>query len=133
MFKRLIHNNALAVALAAPLLLLSADALAMRCGNALIDKGDTQAKVLKYCGDPVQTQKSLAIRSGVYVDSRGGTTIKSSNDLLVDRGKFLPYGRHEVLVEKWIFNFGPNKLMREVIFAGGIVEDVRELSYGYRE
>ena len=133
MFKRLIHNNALAVALAAPLLLLSADALAMRCGNALISKGDTQAKVLKYCGDPVQTQKSLAIRSGVYVDSRGGTTIKSSNDLLVGRGTFLPYGRHEVLVEKWIFNFGPSKLMREVIFAGGIVEDVRELSYGYRE
>jgi hypothetical protein len=122
-----------ALAVIAASLLLPLEALAMRCGNYLIDKGDTQAKVLKYCGQPVQTKQRLGLRSGVYLNSsarRGGDPDK---DLLYDRGHFIPYGQREVLVEEWVFNFGPGKLMRQVTFENGVVEEVKELGYGYRE
>ena len=106
--------------------MLPLNALAMRCGNYLINKGDAQVKVLKYCGEPAQTQISLGLRSGVY---------RSSNDSFQtnDRSYFIPYGRREVLVENWVFNFGPSKLMRRVTFEDGIVTRVEELDYGYRE
>ena len=122
-----------ALAVIAASLLLPLEALAMRCGNYLIDKGDTQAKVLKYCGQPVQTKQRLGLRSGVYLNNsarRGGDPDK---DLLYDRGHFIPYGQREVLVEEWVFNFGPGKLMRQVTFENGVVEEVKELGYGYRE
>jgi len=114
-------------------LLLPTNALAMRCGNQLIDKGDTQAKVLRYCGEPVQAQQRLGIRSGVYRNS--GTRFGGSpkTDLSFSRGYYLPYGRREVVVEEWVFNFGPNKFMRRVTFEDGIVEKVEELDYGYRD
>ena len=110
--------------------LLPLEAIAMRCGNYLINKGDTQAKVLKYCGLPAQTTQRLGLRSGVYLNSNGGDPGK---DLLVSRGHFIPYGRREVIVEYWVFNFGPDRLMRQVTFENGIVEQVKDLGYGYRE
>jgi len=117
----------------AALVLLPFEAMAMRCGNYLIDKGDTQAKVLKYCGQPAQTKGRLGLRSGVYLHSSARQGGNPETDLQFSRGHFIPYGRREVLVEEWVFNFGPNKLMRRVIFENGVVEDVRELGYGFRE
>jgi hypothetical protein len=54
-------------------------------------------------------------------------------DLVFSRGHFIPYGRREVLVEDWGFNFGPNKLMRKVTFENGLVEKIKDLGYGYRD
>ena len=39
----------------------------------------------------------------------------------------------EIPVESWIYNFGPNKLMRRVIFEGGIVTEIETLGYGYNK
>jgi hypothetical protein len=114
-------------------LVLPLDAMAMRCGNHLISKGDTQAKVLKYCGQPSQTKGHLGLRSGIYRNSSARQGGDPEKDLLYSRGHFIPYGRREVLVEDWVFNFGPNKLMRQVTFENGIVENVVEIGYGYRE
>ena len=114
-------------------LLLPLDAMALRCGNYLINKGDTQAKVLKYCGQPVQAKNHLGLRSGVYLQSSAYGGGDPEKDLLFSRGHFIPYGRREVLVEDWVFNFGPNKLMRKVTFENGIVEAIEDLGYGYRD
>jgi hypothetical protein len=38
----------------------------------------------------------------------------------------------EIPVEIWTFNFGPSKLMREVRFVDGRVEEISTLGYGYR-
>jgi hypothetical protein len=111
-------------------LLLSTDALAMRCGNKLISKGDTQAKVLKYCGEPIQKTQRLGLRSGVY---RSGVAGYADADGYFNRGYYYPYGQSEVLLEDWVFNFGPYQLMRRVTFADGFVEDIETLNYGYRE
>ena len=101
------------------------EAWALRCGSALINKGDSSAKVLKYCGEPVEKRSYLGLRNGFYA---GGTSLGAT-----ESGRFYPYGRSEVLVEEWTFNFGPRKLMRKIRLANGIVEEVQTLSYGYRE
>lgn len=126
-------RSSLPLAVIASCLLLPFDAIAMRCGNYLISKGDTKAKVLKYCGEPVQAQQRLGLRSGVYLNSGARQGGDPERDLLFSRGHFIPYGRREVVVEDWVFNFGPSKLMRRVTFENGIVERVEELGYGYRE
>ena len=37
----------------------------------------------------------------------------------------------EVPVEIWLYNLGPNKLMRRLRFEGGYVVDIDTLGYGY--
>ncbi len=37
----------------------------------------------------------------------------------------------EVPVETWLYNLGPNKLMRRISFEGGYVVDIETLGYGY--
>ena len=39
----------------------------------------------------------------------------------------------EVPVESWIYNLGPNKLMRKVIFEAGVVVEIETLGYGYNQ
>jgi hypothetical protein len=124
-------KSLLPFALAAASLLLPATATAMRCGTALISKGDIRAKVLKYCGEPTQTSEHYGLRQGFYV--RSGVTLRTTNGT-VSRGQhYYPYGQIEVLVEDWIFNLGPNRLMRHITFENGIVVEVETLDYGYTD
>jgi hypothetical protein len=93
----------------------SADAL--RCGHRVISRGDHAAKLLRYCGEPVAVQsrvvqRTVAAFGAYYVPGLG---------LLED-----------VVVEEWTYNFGPRKLMRQVRIEKGLIEEVRELGYGFR-
>ena len=126
---RPIHRLILGCTLSATLL-YPAQAMAMRCGNALINEGDSQEKVLRYCGEPANKSRRYAMRPGIYPDRDSGLSVNGEQKIGSDR--YYPYGRSEVLVEEWVYNFGPNKLMRQVRFADGIVEDVKTLDYGYR-
>jgi hypothetical protein len=112
-------------------LLSATNAWAMRCGNQLVNKGDSQASVLKYCGEPVQKSERYVLRSGTYPSQKSGINI--NDESLISNDRRYIYGRSEVLLEEWIYNFGPSKFMRLVRFANGIVEDVQTLEYGYRE
>jgi hypothetical protein len=112
-------------------MLLPVSALAMRCGTVLITKGDVQAKVVRYCGDPVQTHERYALKTGFYAGS--GLVYNDASGRSTKIKRYYPYGRYEVLIEEWIFNFGPNKLMRQVTFENGIVVDVETLDYGYHD
>ena len=114
-------------------LALPAHAGGMRCGTHLISKGDTRERVLEYCGEPVEKRAEMSLQAGVYVDKRSGLRVNGHDDVSVSRGYYLPYGRTEVLRENWVYNFGPNKLMRQVTFDNGIVADVQTLEYGYNE
>ena len=107
------------------LMLTTLPAHAMRCGNALVNEGDSQAKVLKYCGEPTTKTSRYGLRPGTYPDE--------DNDAPLSAQRRYVYGSREVLVEEWTYNFGPNKLMRMVRFAGGVVEEVSTLGYGYHE
>ena len=109
------------------MLLSTNAAIAARCGSQLIVKGDSQAKVKKYCGEPATKSEYYAIRRGTYpTRDENGEWVEPEREY-----KFI--GRTEVLVEDWIYNFGPNKFMRRVRFTNGIVESVDTLERGYRE
>ena len=89
----------------------------MRCGNKLIREGDVRSLVRDFCGEPSDIQTRSILRRPV-VNFNG-------------RRRFLGDGLVEIPVEIWTFNFGPSKLMREVRFVDGRVEEIVTLGYGY--
>ena len=110
-------------------------AMAMRCGNKLVLKGDHQAKILRFCGDPTHMLQRAIYRSGPTrqftsrnSDSRRVREALGDDEILISTRSFV-----EVLIEEWTYNLGPRKLMRVIRFENGIVTDVRHLGYGYRE
>jgi uncharacterized protein DUF2845 len=105
---------ALLLALAVP---ASADGL--RCGSRLVTQGDPRAKVRQFCGEPTDVQtRSILRRPSFNVGGR----IYSYGD-----------GYVEVPVEIWTYNFGPYKLMRQIRFVDGVVDEIESLGYGYHE
>ena len=99
------------------LLLLPAvgSADAMRCGSKLISDGDPIEKVLEYCGEPTQTQRSWIVRQPRFEVG----------------GQEYPFkGEEEVPVDTWTYDFGPNKLMRRIRFVAGKVDSIETLDYG---
>lgn len=106
-------------------LLVPGEAFAMRCKSKIITKGDIQAKVLKYCGEPTTAQTRFAERFGAYrsTDRRD----------LDNRVVYSPYFRSEVIIEEWVYNLGPSKLMRRITFENGVVVDVETLERGFTE
>jgi hypothetical protein len=106
-------------ALAALLLTVAAPASAdgLRCGSKLVTTGDPRAKVRQFCGEPTDVQTRSILRRPTF---GFGGRIYSYGDGFV-----------EVPIEIWTYNFGPYKLMREIRFVDGRVEDIETLGYGY--
>jgi len=47
---------------------------------------------------------------------------------------FPGYGfSQEVVITEYVYNFGPRKLMRRLLFEGGVLVSIETLGYGYRE
>jgi Protein of unknown function (DUF2845) len=103
---------ALLLAIAAP---ASADGL--RCGSKLVTTGDPRSKVRQFCGEPTDVQTRSILRRPYF--NFGG------------RGYTYGDGYVEIPVEIWTYNFGPYKLMREIRFVDGRVENIETLGYGY--
>ncbi len=96
----------------------SSDASAMSCQRRVVSRGDSQARVLQYCGTP---------------ETRTERLIQNSSSVLVPlaSGGFAVQGQTvSVLQERWVFNFGPRRLMRELTFEDGILIRIRTLGYG---
>ena len=98
---------------------LPASADGMRCGSKLMTTGDPRAKVLQFCGEPVDVQTRSILRRPTF---DFGGRIYSYGDGFV-----------EVPVEIWTYNFGPYKLMRQIRFVDGVVDEIESLGYGYHE
>ena len=106
------HAAALLALLIVP---TAASADAMRCGSKLISDGDPIEKVLEYCGEPTQTQRTWIVRQPRF--EYGGQEI--------------PFpGTDEVPVDLWTYDFGPNQLMRRIRFVAGKVDSIETLEYG---
>ncbi len=110
-------------------LLVADSVFAMRCGNKLVDTGDSQFKVYKLCGEPAFVKKRTIHRSGlprtqyIWLDNSF-----SDNELLFHQRSHV-----EVLVEEWTYNFGPNRFIRQIRFEDGIVVKIDTQGYGYPE
>ena len=112
--------RALASSLLAALLLalaVPASADGLRCGSRLVTQGDPRAKVRHYCGEPTDVQTH-------YIQRRPSFTAG---------GRYYSYGDGyvEIPVEIWTYNFGPYKLMRQVRFVDGRIDEIETLGYGY--
>jgi len=95
------------------LLAAAAPAHAFRCGSRIITTGDHAEKLLRYCGEPVSVQ--TRVLQLPYVRDR----------------RPYPGIIDEVVVEEWIFNRGPQHLMRSVRLENGFVAEIKSLGYGY--
>ena len=86
-----------------------------RCGSKIISEGDTIEKVLQYCGDPTERERTWMRRQPRF--EYGGQEIPFE-------------GTEDVPVDLWTYDFGPNRLIRRIRFIAGKVDSVDTLEHG---
>jgi hypothetical protein len=93
---------------------------AFRCGTKLVSEGDTRSEVAAKCGEPddVVTMSSVFRRPVIWTNGHP---------------YFIGESAIEVPVESWVYNLGPNKLMRKLRFEGGVLAEIETLGYGYNK
>jgi len=97
-------------------LILAAPAYALRCGNGIVDTGDTTLKLVRLCGQPTlkeQQQRRVLTRS--YDRVRG---------LYFDDYLSVPY-------EVWTYNFGPQRFVQRITIEDGKIKQIESSGYGY--
>ena len=95
---------------------LATPAGAFYCGRRLISSGDPQYKVQRLCGDPADRQWRVTYRPHSVPDPRSGASVT-----IVE----------PVVIEVWLYDFGPQRFVEEVAFEDGRVVSVQPLGYGY--
>ena len=98
----------------------NASAESMRCGDRIISQGDSMSKVAALCGNPTQVDHSS------IVQSRAGSVV--NGQWVASAGAQI-----EIPVEVWLYNLGPDRLMRQIRFVDGRVVKIETLDYGYIE
>ena len=110
-------------------LLLAEPAAAFRCGSKLVKDGMHEAQVLAICGEPATARNlGYAVRSYDYRFRRrigpGWTGYRSPG--------YSGYVQ-EVIITEYVYNFGPRKLMRRLLFEGGVLVNIESIGYGYHK
>lgn len=107
-------------------LLVAEPAAAFRCGTKLVVDGMHEAQVIAACGQPT-TRRHLGytFRSFSF-DSRHFVPGWS-------RGHFPGYGTlsEQVAITEFVYNFGPRKFMRRLLFEGGVLVSIETIGRGY--
>ena len=115
------------ILLTSVLLLASDPALAFRCGNRIVTEDMHEAEVRRACGAPATVRQIGRTIRHINIPTEirhGGWKTRH----------FPGYGfAQEVVVTEYVYNFGPRKLMRRLVFEGGILVSIESLGYGYRE
>ena len=103
-------------------------ALAFRCNTWVIDPGLRKAEVLGKCGPPfTQDQRTevrlMRVRETVWTRAvNGGPPVQTA----VEVERQLP-----VVIDEWVYNFGPHLFMQALRFENGTLVEVRDLGYGH--
>lgn len=119
---------ALALPVVAAGLLAAEAAQAFRCGNKIVRDGMHEFEVIAICGEPTSMRYIGHALRGYDYDWRTGN----------DRYAYYRYPgwsnfATEVAITEFVYNFGPRKLMRRLVFQGGVLVTIETLGYGYRE
>ena len=120
-------RSLIASAFIAATLFAAEPAEAFRCKNKIVKEEMHEQQVIAICGQPTsQRQIGYAIRgySGYRRVYPGGISRRSYG---------YPNLVEEVIVTEYTYNFGPRKLMRRLIFEGGILVRIESIGYGYVE
>ena len=96
------------------LFVFALDAQALRCGNALVSKGDRKIEVVKKCGEPSLVE-SWREEVAVYSETDLKRLVKVDNNYM----------------EEWTYNFGPNRFIHFMTFRNGLLEKIETGLRGY--
>ena len=77
----------------------------MTCGSRLVKLGETPPEVLSKCGPPTSSFSRVETRT-----ARGVTTY--------------------VTIDQWLYNLGPTRLMRSLVFENSQLVEIRALGPG---
>lgn len=91
-------------------LLAGPEALALRCGSRVVDRGAIDVQVLSRCGDPYWRTP----RGEFFIRGEGGPFEQ----------------RFERRIEDWYYNFGASRLVVRLRFIDGVLQDEETLGYG---
>jgi hypothetical protein len=97
-------------------ILLAADANAFRCGRELVQVGAHKNDVLEKCGDPESMDERIAVRGSRLRHPYGALEIDQYE---------------EIVIEEWVYNFGPRKFKQFLLFEDGVLKKIHNLSYGH--
>jgi len=115
-------------------LMVSQTALALRCGSYVINEGMYKGEVYGKCGpatyadshletrgynNNIQNQQNFGGRKKLYPDS---SFSYGQND----------YAQIDIVVDEWVYNFGPSRLQQYLRFENGRLVEIRNLERGYR-
>jgi hypothetical protein len=117
------------ITLTAAVLLLVADpALAFRCGTKLVRDGMHEQQVIAACGEPTSVRHlGQTVRAYDY-----RFRLRNPGHIYY-RTPGVGHFATEVIVTEFIYNFGPRKLMRRLIFEGSVLVEIETIGYGYIE
>ena len=122
-------TNAAAVLLIA-VLLASNPAHAFRCKSKIIMDGMHEQQVIAACGKPT-TMRHLG-----YTVQGYNIGYRSSYPGGINTGRSYPgYSNlhQQIIITEYVYNFGPRKFMRRLIFEGGVLVTIESIGYGYLE
>ncbi|MGI9237287.1 MAG: DUF2845 domain-containing protein [Woeseiaceae bacterium] len=124
-----ISRLTIAIAGIALSLLIPEPAEAFRCGTRLVKDDMHEAEVVAICGDP-EIRRDLGYVPRNY-------DIRSRHRLGYGWTEYRVNGHsylsQEVVVTEYIYNLGPRKKMRRLIFEGGLLVRIERLGYGYHK
>lgn len=124
------HGKTIALVLCLPLVLLFAEpAAAFRCGNKLVKDGMHEQQVLAICGEPD------SIRHLGYALRSYAPPLRRRLGPGFTEYRYPGYGVYtqEVMITEYVYNFGPRRKMRRLIFEGSILVRIEDIGYGYRK
>lgn len=107
----------------------SSPAHAFRCGNKIVVEDMHEAQVRAACGDPATVRHLGHALRGIQIPVR--RTL--SPGWTIEHYPGYGYYTQEVVLTEYVYNFGPRKLMRRLIFEGGVLVSIETIGYGYRE
>ena len=98
----------------------------IRCGTRLVQEGDSQLEVKSLCGPPDDVQQRTEARRVQRAVQRpcargGGTCAVVVDDFV------------EVVIDEWVYDFGPRRFLQFLTFEGGRLIDVRSGPYGTKQ
>ncbi len=122
--------RAISVLLAVLLVLVAVPAHAFRCGNKLVREDMHEQQVLVACGEPATIRYLGTAVRNVHVPTRRRLLPGISSERYVRYGGY-NYYTQEVVITEYVYNFGPRKFMRRLLFEGGVLVSIEKIGYGY--
>jgi hypothetical protein len=103
----------------------SAASNSLRCDNQLVQEGDSQYEVKSLCGLPHDVQQRTETRRVQRAVQRPCARGSGLCAVVVDHYV-------DIVVDEWIYDFGPRRFLQYLTFEGGQLVAVRSGPYGHK-